>query len=325
MKKVFAVILSICLIACAFSACSGDKHEEAKGNKISIVTTIFPVYDWVREVVGDNENVEITMLLNKGVDLHNYQPTADDMITLSDCDLFIYVGGESDEWVDGALKNATNKNMKTLNLLETLEYRDQLKEEEIVEGMEAEEEEGEDEGPEYDEHIWLSLKNASVCVWEIANALKDIDNENPDKYSLNAKAYNDSLVELDTKYSNAVKSAKNKTLVFGDRFPFRYMTEDYGLEYYAAFVGCSAETEASFKTVQFLSKKVDEKGLKYVLVIENSDKKLANTIINNTKNKNAEILTLNSMQGITESDVKNGVKYYDTMKTNLTVLEKALN
>ena len=301
-----------------------ESTQEAAADSISVVTTIFPEYDWVKQIVGDNANAEITMLLDSGVDLHNYQPTAEDIKKIATCDLFIYVGGESDEWAEDAIKTAVNPNQQVINLMDVL--KDNIKEEEVVEGMEAEEEEetGEEE-VEYDEHVWLSLKNAVTCVKAIADSLETIDGTNADMYKANADSYIKEINALDAKYLDAVNAATGKTLLFGDRFPFRYMVDDYGLDYYAAFVGCSAETEASFETIKFLSEKVDELGLKTVLTIENSDNKIADTIIANTNSKDANILAMDSMQSSTSADYENGVTYLSIMKNNLKVLTEALN
>ena len=296
------------------------------GNKpLKIVTTIFPEYDWVREILGDKaDHAEVTMLLDNGVDLHSYQPTADDIIKISDCDLFLYVGGESDGWVEDALKEATNQNMKVINLLDVL--GEQVKEEEVVEGMEAEEEESEDEDePEYDEHVWLSLKNAETLCSAITDALEEIDPANKDAYATNAASYLEKLAALDGEYQTVVDNAARKTVLFGDRFPFRYLVDDYGLSYYAAFAGCSAETEASFETISFLAGKVDELGLPCVLTIEGAQHKIAETIVQNTAEKNQSILTLDSMQSTTSTDVANGTTYLSVMESNLDVLKQALN
>lgn len=333
MKKYISILLVTIMIILGVSAC-GQKNsantttevKKSDDSKIKVVTTIFPEYDWVKSIVGeDNSNVELTMLLDNGVDLHSYQPTAADIMKISDCDLFIYVGGESDSWVDGALKEAVNKNMKVINLLDVL--GNTVKEEEVKEGMEAEEEEeGEEseEEPEYDEHVWLSLKNAKVLCKAIADNLSEIDPENKDVYIQNEKDYATKLDALDQEYQTTVDASTQKTLLFGDRFPFRYLVDDYGLDYYAAFVGCSAETEASFETIKFLSEKVDELGLKNVMTIEKSDQKIAKTIIENTKDKNQSILTLDSMQSTTSDDVKNGTTYLSVMEKNLEILKEAL-
>lgn len=333
MKKFLGVIAAVLSVAIIFVACSNvrsNNENTTKNNqnntKLSIVTTIFPEYDWVRQILGENQtNVDLTMLLDKGVDLHSYQPSADDMVKISKCDLFVYVGGESDAWVDDALKSAQNKNMKVINLLEVL--GNSVKEEEQVEGMQAEEEkeEGEEEGPEYDEHVWLSLKNAKTLCSTIADALCEIDSKNADVYKKNLGEYTKNLDALDKEYQQAVNGAKYDILVFGDRFPFRYMVDDYSLKYYAAFVGCSAETEASFQTIKFLANKVDELGVTKVLTIEDPKHKIAQTVVENTKEKNQKILALNSMQSVTSDDVKNGETYLNVMQSNLDVLKQALN
>ena len=309
------------------------KTTEGEGKKIKVVSTIFPSYDWAKEVVGDlKDSYDFTLLLDKGTDLHSYQPTADDIAKIAEADLFIYVGGESDGWVDDALKVATNKDMKVINLVEVL--GDKAKTEEVVEGMQAEEEEehsgeiaegGEAcEENEIDEHVWLSLKNASTYVKSIEEALADIDKKNAATYEKNAAAYISKLNDLDKEYKDVVDASTNKTVLFGDRFPFRYLVDDYGLKYYAAFVGCSAETEASFNTVVFLANKVDELNLGDVLTIENSDGKIAKTIIDNTKDKNKNVDVLNSMQSVTAKDVESGETYLKIMQSNLEVLKKVL-
>lgn len=488
---------------------SAAAEEKADGKKLNIVTTIFPEYDWVKEILGENlKNVDLTMLLDNGVDLHSYQPTADDIVKISTSDLFIYVGGESDTWVEDALKESVNKDMKVINLLETL--GDSVKEEEVVEGMEAEHDhhhdhskevstfednevqdrsisdwEGEwksaypyaldgsldeafeakaasgkmtaeeykayyqkgyetdianmeikgntisysydngetvsaeykyvgyfiqnwsggtkaamyrfesmnpeskapkyieindhmigpekaehfhfrmsdesfeaiedpenrwptffpmdftgeeicedlkghdhkheEEEAEYDEHVWLSLKNAEQLVSAISESLCEIDAENAESYKANTEAYLTKLDELDKKYQETVDKAGNKTVLFGDRFPFRYLVDDYGLSYYAAFVGCSAETEASFETISFLAQKMDELKLPAVLTIEGDNHKIAETINGNTKAQSAEILTMDSMQATTSKDVENGANYLDIMTKNLDVLKTALS
>ena len=501
MKKITALLLALFMLVGALAGC-GKQNDTNQTDKLSIVTTIFPEYDWVREILGDKaDNAEITMLLDNGVDLHSYQPTADDIVKISDCDLFIYVGGESDEWVEDALRNAANRNMKVINLLEVL--GDSVKTEEIVEGMQedghdhghshdeqltendiedrtlsdfagawkslhpfllngdldkfcehrAEEDEdssttkvtywekykaswqcdaekisingdtitftyadgktvsaeytyagyqpkrndegkirsvryqfettsadapkyvqfndhghepgqaehfhiyfgndgfdalmsaktnpffvkdalsvedildelmGHDHGEEKDEHVWLSLKNAKTLVGAIADALQELDPDNKDTYAANTSAYIEKLSALDGAYQSAVDGAARKTVLFGDRFPFRYLVDDYGLSYYAAFAGCSAESEASFETLSFLAKKVDELKLPCVLTIEGKNHKIAETIVENTAEKNQKILTMDSMQSTTSEDVANGTAYLSVMEQNLSMLKEAL-
>ena len=304
-----------------FAACScSSSAGSVKSDKLKIVTTIFPEYDWVRNIAGDNiGNIELTLLCDNGVDMHSYQPTASDIIKISSCDVFVYVGGESDEWVEDAVKEAVNKDMKVVNLMAVLDG--ETVQEEIVDGMQTEEEDEEDGGVEYDEHVWLSLNHAQRLVIEIAKAMGEADPDNRQKYDDNAEAYGVKLYELDLKYQEVVNNAGKDTLLFGDRFPFRYLTDDYNLKYYAAFAGCSAETEASFDTVVFLANKVDELGLTAVITIDSADQAIAKTIIDNTTSKDQEVLVLDSMQSTKTSDNRS---YVDIMESNLEVLKKAL-
>jgi len=324
--KRFTVIISgvllgsLLLVLAATAACT-------KNEKAGIVCTIFPQYDWVRAILGERaEDIGVALLLDNKIDLHNYQPTFDDIAKISTCDLFIYVGGESDGWVEDVLKEAANKDMIAINLLEAL--GDMAKPEEIIEGMEEEDDDDDDTGrdhdsePEYDEHVWLSLRNARVLCAAIADALSALDADNAELYRSNLAAYIEKLSALDAEYQSAAKAAPARTLLFGDRFPFRYLADDYGLRYYAAFAGCSAETEASFETIVFLARKVDELNLKTIMVTESSDQAIAKTIRNNTAGKNQQILALDSMQSA--DGVKNGATYLSVMERNLSVLKEAL-
>ena len=247
---------------------------------------------------------------------------------IASVDVFIYVGGESDEWVDEVLEQSENKDLTVINLMEVL--GDAAKEEEIIEGMECEEEEEGEEGEEgeeeveYDEHVWLSLKDATIFVNSIEIAMETIDSANAAVYKANADAYISKLNELDKAYEEAVAEAPVKTLLFGDRFPFRYLVDDYGISYYAAFVGCSTETNASFQTVVFLAQKVDELSLKNVMTIEGTNHSIAETIIENTTDKNQKILVMDSMQSVTSKGVEEGITYLSIMESNLEVLKEAL-
>ena len=511
MKKVFAALLVLVLMMTTLF--SGAAFAENK--KLSIVTTIFPIYDWVREIVQGNDNVEITMLLDNGTDLHSYQPTAPDILKVSNADLFIYVGGESDEWVEDVLATAANPKLVAISLVEAM--GDAIKAEEIVEGMEHEHEheEGEEEheheeieledildcplsdfagewkslqplllageldafcehkaeededesatkdtcfakyaanwacdavtmkiagdtisftdengktvsgtytyagyipiladagdvksvryqytsntagAPKYvqfndhgyqaggaehfhvyfgnesfdalltassnpyfvasdlttagilqqlmghnhdghehhhdheeeetDEHVWLSLRNAQALCKVIAEELNRIDAANSVQYQANLIAYCAQLIALDKAYTEVVSAAKYKTVLFGDRFPFRYLVDDYGLTYFAAFSGCSAESEASFQTIVFLAQKVDELNLPAVLTIEHPKTRIAETVVSTSQAKNAKILSMDSMQSITDQDVKAGANYLSIMESNLAVLKEALN
>jgi len=328
MKRTAAILLALLLLAAALPGCAArlsatGRTNQPKNDKISVVCTIFPQYDWVRQILGDRAgDVDLTLLLGSKTDLHNYQPSVDDIVKISTCDLFIYVGGESDGWVEDALAQATNPDMIAINLLEAL--GDAAKEEELLPSMEAEEaEEGGEDEVEYDEHVWLSLKNAQVFCPVIADALAELDPANAAAYRANLAAYDGKLSALDGEYRAAVDAAPIKALLFGDRFPFRYLKDDYGLECDAAFAGCSAETEASFGTIARLAEKVDEWGLHTVMVIESGDKSIAETIIANTAGGGQQILVLDSMQSVTFGALGN-TTYLSIMEGNLAVLKEAL-
>lgn len=513
MKKILFCLLAFVFIAGAFSACAspappaGDSNGAANTEKLSIIATTFPQYDWLRHILGEKiQGVELTLLLDDGVDLHSYQPTVEDIATISTCDLFVHVGGTSDAWVHDALATATNKNMVVINMLEVLGNK--VKAEEIVEGMEhghghdhgeidpgdihdrplsgwqgawasmeqalqsgalddyvkhnaqqngidfetqkavyaqrwqsdyaaltisgtgidfggvsadyayigyklvesdhggavwygfeaqdkatgaphyvafydhgtgghshGHEDQHQDNSahasPHYhlrygnesfealtaiegwsptyflsgatgeeivqtmgghsnahaheDEHVWLSLKNAQILCGHIAGQLEQLDAANASVYASNAQAYNAKLAQLDGAYQSAVDSAPVNTLLFGDRFPFRYLVDDYGISYYAAFSGCSAETEASFETIVFLAGKMDQLALKHVMVIDNADQSIANTVIQSTAAKNQTILVLDSMQSVTAQAVSSGTTYLSIMESNLEVLQEALS
>ena len=321
MKRFICAVISVFLIVSCIAGCETDKNGKSK---INIVTTIFPQYDWTREILGEKlSDVNLTLLLDSGVDLHSYQPTAKDIVTVSSSDLFIYVGGESDEWVEEILEESTNKDMKKIALMDY----DNLLIEETVEGMQETEEDDEDEDEEeteYDEHIWLSLKKAQTFCKVIAKTLGEIDSKNADYYTENADKYIEKLDALDKEYESVVGNSTQKTLIFADRFPFRYLTNDYGLNYFAAFKGCSAESEASFETISFLSNKVKETGVPCVIALEGSDGKIAKTVISTANDPALFVATLDSMQSITLKDVNSGKTYLDIAKSNLASLKKAL-
>lgn len=330
--------------------------EKGNSNKISIVCTTFPQYDWVKNILGEEaERFNVTLLLDNGVDMHSYQPAVKDIATAGSSNLFIYVGGESDTWVEDALKEAKNKDLKAINLMETL--GNSVKEEEVVEGMQEErkslghsheksskekqeqtqkeshensqeingQKEAADEEPEYDEHIWLSIRNAEIMVKNIEKAIEQLDSDNAKVYQTNAENYIKKLDTLDKQYANTIQNAKYKAILFGDRFPFRYMADDYDLKYYAAFAGCSAETMAEFETVTFLAKKADELRLPVILTIENSDGRIAEAVKSNTTKKNQKILAMNSLQSVTKEQLADGITYLQVMQENLSVLSEALN
>ncbi|WP_294411761.1 metal ABC transporter substrate-binding protein [uncultured Ruminococcus sp.] len=324
-SKTLSLTVSAVLAASVFAGCSRTSAAKKDG-KLSIVCTTFSEYDWTKNIIGDTDSAEVTYLLGSGVDLHNYQPTAQDILTISDCDLLMYVGGESEGWVTDTLQDAKNKDMKVIRLFDVLGQS--IKEEELKEGMEPEEEEEEgeeEEGPEYDEHVWLSVKNAEVICDAICDSVCEKDADNADKYRANLEAYKNKLKKLDEGFTEMADSAKTKTVLFGDRFPFRYLVDDYNIDYYAAFVGCSAETAASFETIAKLAEKVDELDLDTVFIIENSDDSIAKSIISNSKKKDITIEKLNSLQSVTKNDINGGASYISLMNENLETLKRVLD
>ena len=355
MKKYIRLGLSIFIVMIMILGCAakgGDKAATKEGKKISVVTTIFPAYDWVKQVVGDNKNVDITFLIDKGVDLHSYQASAEDIAKITDSDLFVFVGGESDEWARDLIKE--NPDLKYISMVDSI--GEAALAEELVEGMQEEEHEHAHEGEEHahegeehahegeehaneesehaheegehedgeeeiDEHVWLSLKNAKTIVDAISKALAEADPDNKAAYEKNAVEYVAKLDELDKEYKDTLSSIQNKTIIVGDRFPFRYLVNEYGIKYYAAFKGCDAGSEASFETVKFLANKMDELNMSDIFIIDGSKGDLAKTIVDNTKDKNAKVLVLDSMQSTKSSD---NASYLDIMKKNLEVLKEVL-
>ena len=320
MKKYIGLVLSILMVMLLVLGCAKkgpDSGEGSKsGKKISIVTTIFPAYDWVKQVVGDNKNIDVTFLIDKGVDLHSYKASATDIAKITDSDLFVFVGGESDKWAENIIKE--NPNLKYISMVDSIGKA--ALGEELVEGMQKEEGEEEEECA-VDEHVWLSLSNAKTIVGAIEEKLAEIDPDNKSSYEKNANDYIAKIDELDKEYKDTLSNIQDKTIIVGDRFPFRYLVNEYGIKYYAAFKGCDAGSEASFETVKFLANKMDELKLSNIFIIDGSKGDLAKTIVDNTKDKNAKILVLDSMQSTKSSDNAN---YIDIMKKNLEVLKEAL-
>jgi len=325
---------------------TGGPENTPEIEKLSIVCATFPQYDWVRAIIGDNENrFDLTLLMDNLVDLHNYQPTVSDIVTIAASDLFIHVGGESDGWVGDVLRQATNPDMIVINLLDVA--GDAVKMALDFEGMQddAAHDHGHSHGHSHshshshapasapthdeihdheDEHVWLSLRLAKTICTAITDVLASLDPDNAGEYRSNLASYVDKLSALDMAYQAAVNAANTTTLVFADRFPFRYLMDDYGLSYYAAFSGCSAETEASFSTIVFLATKVEELALNSVMVTESADQSIARTVISSTPRRNQQIHVLNAMQSVTRRDIHNGATYLSIMESNLGVLREAL-
>lgn len=368
MKKIFALLLAL-LMMVNMTACKKNNDSDLKKSDISaqsqelkekhdktvkIVSTLYAPYDWVNNLIKDcSGNYQVDYLLKNGADLHSYQPTAEDLAKISQADMVIHVGGPADEWLNKALENAGNKDVKIVNLMEVLS--DKLLKEELVSGMQ-DDHDGHDhddhkehddhddhddhdkadnkdahhdhEHGSYDEHLWLSLDNAEDLVEDIAEKLADLAPEDKKVIEKNEDAYEKKLDELDDKFEKLVKksmpmSQKNTYMLFADRFPFRYFVEDYKIPYSAAFPGCSADSKASFQTISFLAQKLDDLNLHYLFTIEASDQAVAKAIIENSKNKDAKILTFHSMQIMNDQDKAKG--YLGIMEENYKALEEAFN
>lgn len=325
MKKILAIIITSVMLVATLCACSNNENSVSKtqsgsgdsDGKISVVTTIFPPYDFARQVGGDN--VDLTMLLKPGTESHNYDPTPQDIIKIQNCDLFIYVGGESDEWVKDILESNDSKPKKIISLMDCVD----TVQEEIVEGMEQDKDEDDDSHKiEYDEHVWTSPKNAIIISKKISSALIELDKDNEKTYEKNTTEYSQKLSLLDSKFQNIVDNAKRKTIIFGDRFPMRYFADEYGLKYYAAFPGCSSETEPSAATVSFLIDKVKAEKIPVVFSIEFSNGKVADTICEDT---GAKKLTFHSCHNVTQEQFDSGVTYIDLMNQNAENIKEALS
>ena len=318
MKKIIAVFLAALTVCALLCACSGSSDTGSKNEdkKLSIVTTIFPPYDFARQVSGGK--AELAMLLPPGTESHNFDPTPQDMIKIQNADLFIYVGGESDKWVEDLLSSSSKKPKKMIALMNCV---DKL-EEEIVEGMQAEEESDDSDEVEYDEHVWTSPKNAIIISKKICSELKELDPQNASLYESNTNEYSKKLSSLDNDFKRVTEAGKRNIMVFGDRFPFKYFADAYSLKYYAAFPGCSGETEPSAATVAFLIDKVKEEKIPVVFVIEFSSGKIADTICEST---GAKKLTMHSCHNVTQEQFEGGVTYLELMQQNVINLEEALS
>ena len=311
MKKY--LLLLIILISFFFAGCSSNSKED----RFTIISSSFPGYDFARAIVKNADDVEVKMLLKPGSEMHDFEPTPQDIINIKNCDVFIYVGGESDSWIDDILDDIDTSKTKIIKLMDFVD----VVEEEEVPGMEEEVEEGEEE-IEYDEHVWTSPVNVITIIEKLKNEFIKIDKENSSLYQENADNYITQLKNIDSQIRDIVSQSKRKELVFGDRFPFRYFTDEYGLSYSAAFKGCSEQSEASAKTITFLINKIKDNDIPVVLHIELSNKNIANTI---SKETGAKVLEFNSAHNITQKDFDDGITYVDMMEKNIEVLKEALN
>lgn len=304
MKKIFSLIIIVLLF---IAGCTFNKDSK----NITIVTTNFPSYDFVRSIIKDS-NIDLKLLLKPGTDIHDYEPSPKDIIDIKNSNMFIYVGGESDSWIDSIIDNIDN-DTKVIKLMDLVS----LKEEEIIDGMDAEEEE-----IEYDEHIWTSISNAISIINKLKDEIISIDSTNKSLYEKNSDIYINELKNIDSKIKEVVNTSKRDTLVFGDRFPFRYFVDEYNLKYYAAFPGCSDKTEASAKTIAFLIDKIKEDNIPVILKLELSNSKIADTL---SKETNTKVLTFNSAHNVSLEEFNKGITYVDIMNSNIDVLKEALN
>ena len=316
--RLMAVILAAGIAAAAVTGC-GVKQEEPDDGKLKIVTTIFPQYDFVRAIAGGTGAVNVRMLLSPGEEVHSYEPTPLDIKEIQNCDLFIYVGAENDVWVDRILENMGDKRPETLRLVDLTE----TVAEESVEGMMEEKGHDHEESreEEADEHVWTSPVKAAEITEAIAQKMAELDPANADDYLANARDYEAKILDLDAQFREITENAERKILVFGDRFPIRYFAEGYGLDYFAAFPGCSSESEPSASTLAFLIDKVREEQIPVVFSIEFSNGNIARAICEST---GAVQRTYNSCHNVTKEQMENGATYVSLMSENLETIREAL-
>ncbi|MDR0822435.1 MAG: metal ABC transporter substrate-binding protein [Endomicrobium sp.] len=316
MKKIVIAFIIIAVVVVLFAYISKKTgiSNPSDDKKIKVVTTIFPQYDFVREIAGDKVNLQ--MLLKPGAESHSYEPTPQDILKIQNSNIFIYVGGESDEWIEKILSSIDTKNIAIMPMMSLVK----AVEEEVVEGMQEEDEEENGE-IEYDEHVWTSIANDKKIVSAISQQLQILDSDNADFYKENTKKYLAKLDALDAEFKDIVAKSKRKTIIFGDRFPFRYFADEYGLKYFAAFRGCSTETQASPATIAFLINKVKQDKIPVVFYIEMSNEKIADVIVESAKVKK---LLLHSGHNLNKQDFENKVSFIDLLKRNAENLKEAL-
>lgn len=322
MKKWITLWSSLLLLCLLLTGCGSQAEEEAQPDgeeqRLQIVTTVFPAYDFARAVAG--EYADVTLLLPPGTESHSYEPTPADIISVEECDLFIYLGGESDAWVDTIL-DSTGAGDKAMRMIDCVD----LLEEETVEGMEAEHEDhdhGLGEVVGYDEHVWTSPKNAAAITRAIGARLEELDAAHAQDYAAGAEDYAAQLEVLDGEFRTFFDGVTDKTIVFGDRFPLRYFAEEYGLNYYAAFPGCSTQTEPSAATVAFLTDKVREEGISTVWYIEFSNHLVADSI---AEAAGADTALFHTCHNVSAEDLENGATYISLMEGNLERLRQHMH
>lgn len=326
-KRILCVLLALIFLLSLFSC--NEKNEN--DGKIKILCTLFPQYDWLRNITKGSENVELSLLIANGSDPHSYQPTAKDIMDISNCDIIVYVGGDSDAWVEKAIERSKNTELSkvVLSSLEGVTLRNISASSHSHSHDHDHEHAHDHEGHSHssvDEHLYLSLHNAIASVESITKILCEEDLANAELYKSNAKAYINELSALDSDFLEALDSADvdEPFMLFADRFPFVYLLSDYGVSYSAAFEGCTTDVDASFDTILRLIKEADAHNVSYIAVTESSNKAIARTVASSTKTKSQEIITLNSMQAVTKSQIEDGASYLSTMSQNLAIVKKAI-
>ena len=317
-KSPIIAVLFAAIMMLGFTACNTVQTENEDSSKIKVVSTIFPPYDFTRAISG--ENVALNLLLPPGAEMHSYEPTPQDIINIQNCDIFIYVGGESDTWVKGILDSIDTSKMKIISLMDCVEPV----EEELVEGMQGEKDDTQEDTdePEYDEHVWTSPRNAMLITQKISDALIAVDEAHAEEYRANTASYLEKLTQLDEEFKAVVAAANRTTLVFADRFPLRYFAEAYGLKYFAAYPGCSSEAEPSADTVSFLIDKVKSEEIPVVFYIELSNQQMADTVCAET---GAQKLLFHSCHNVTKDEFNGGKTYLQLMEQNVENLKIALS
>lgn len=316
-KGIVLLLAVFCITAGLFGCGKKEDDSNKDSGKLDVVVTIFPEYDFLRQIGGDDINLK--MLVTPGAETHSFEPTPQDIKAVNEAELFVYVGGDSDSWVDSILDSVDQKKMKVVTLMDCVTPV----EEEMIEGMTAEEEEEEEEGEvEYDEHVWTSPKNAKLIVQKLCDSLCELDPEHAETFKKNTQDYMEKLDKLDQEFRDVVDHAKRKEIIVGDRFPFRYLADEYGLTYYAAFPGCAADAEPSAQTIAFLTDKVKEDGIPVVFHIELSNEKVCNSICEAT---GAQSELLNAVHNVSKDDFESGANYLELMEHNVEVLKEALN
>ena len=303
-----AVATALCLCSCA----SQNEADNKDSQKLKIISTVFPPYDLARQIAGDN--ADISILLPPGSESHTYEPTAKEIIEIQNCDIFLYIGGENEQWAEKIISSNKSDSVKTVKLIDCVKT---LEESDL-----HEEEHEEEHSHETDEHIWTSPKNEQLMLTAVYDAICEADPENKAVYTKNKDSYNEQLTELDKAYKEAVGNAKNKTIIMADKFPFRYLAEEYGLDFYAAFSSCSDESEPSAAAMTSLISKIKELKIPVVYYLEFSSTKVADTLCSET---GASSLMLHSCHNVSKEDLEKGISYVDLMKQNLENLKTALN